>query len=304
MPSSLLKLIRWPNLLIVFITQWLVWNELIGKSLAVHNLNSNLSFFQFLLLSLSTVLVAAAGYVINDIEDIKIDLINKPDKVIVGKYILTKQCKIIYHSLLAIGFLFAVYLAWQLDEIPYLFIYPLSAACLHFYATHFKKSTLWGNLIISLFVAAVPLIIFLADIEQFSYTTDTRLYHILYLYASLAFLANLAREIVKDMQDIKGDKIFGANTFPIRFGLVPSKYLIYLLLIIIFLILLYWTWILDNAQQTKISIAFGSIPLLVIVSALIVTLQSMNSKEEFGKWSLGIKLFLLFGLLFLYLQPL
>jgi len=301
---SLLKLIRWPNLLIVFITQIIVWFQLISKTLQDQNLTSNLSFTQILLLALSTMLIAAAGYVINDIEDIKIDLVNKPNKVIVGKHILTKTCTSFYYALLVCGFVIALGLAWQLNRLPYIFLYPLAAGLLHVYATHFKKTTLLGNILISLFVASVPLLVFLADANQFNLSQHQRLYFILSLYSSLAFLANLAREVVKDLQDMKGDRIFGAKTFPIRFGFSATKYLIYFILFLILIILVYWTFFFDASAQTAISIGAGSAPLLLIIIGLIIYLAKIKTAEEFGKWSLGIKLFMLFGLFFLYLQPL
>ena len=249
-------------------------------------------------------IVAAAGYVINDIEDVKIDLINKPEKVIVGKHILLKNCNSFYYILLGIGFLIAFSLAWQLDKLPYVLIYPISVFALHRYATHLKKTTLLGNILISLFVAAVPILVFLADADQITMPQNGRVYGILLLYATLAFLANLAREIVKDMQDQKGDKIFGANTFPIRYGFKATKYLIHLILVLIVLILALWSFLYDADHQTYLSIGLGSLPLLLIAIGLMVYLTKIESASEFGKWSLGIKIFMLFGLIFLYLQPL
>jgi len=301
---SLLKLIRWRNLVIVFITQSIVWFHLTSKTLSYQNLTSNLSLLQFILLSLCTVLVAAAGYIINDIEDIKIDLINKPEKVIVGKYIMEKTCYSIYYLMLGIGFAIALVLAWQLDSLPYVLLYPLSSGALHAYATHLKKTTLLGNILVSLFVAAVPMLVYLADADQISMAQNTRVYSILALYSTLAFLANLAREVVKDMQDLKGDKVFGAHTFPIRYGFTNTKYLIHLILMIILLILGYWSFVYDAHFQNAISIGFGSIPLMLIALGLMIYLASLKTATEFGKWSLGIKIFMLFGLIFLYLQPL
>ncbi len=304
MLKRLFILIRWPNLLIVCITQIIVWFQLIGKTLHYQNLTSNLSLFQFILVSLCTMIVAAAGYVINDIEDIKIDLINKPEKVIVGKHILVKTCYSFYYLLLVIGLLIALVLAWQLDKLPYVLLYPISAGALHVYATHLKKTSLLGNILISFFVAAVPILVFLADADQIPFSQNTRLYSILILYSTLAFLANLAREIVKDMQDQKGDKVFGAKTFPIRYGFTSTKYLIHFILTTILIVLGYWSFIYDSHFQNSFSIGLGSLPLTLIAISLMIYLTKMESPVEFGKWSLGIKLFMLFGLIFLYLQPL
>jgi len=304
MIRNFIKLVRWPNLLIVFVTQCVVWFHLVNNALELKNLTSNLNLFQFLLLSLCTMIVAAAGYIINDIKDVKIDLINKPDKVIVGKFISVKTCYLFYYLLLGLGLLLAIALGWKLNKLPFVILFPMAAGCLHAYATTFKKSNLIGNILISCFVAAVPIIIFLADAEYFSFADDTRLYYILLLYALLAFLANLAREIVKDMQDVKGDKSFKASTFPIRFGFQKTRYLIYSILSSLLFILGYWTFIYDFTNQSNLSIGLGTIPLLTIALALMISLSSFNTPDDLGKWSLGIKLFMLFGLIFLYLQPL
>lgn len=301
---NLIKLVRWPNLFIVFITQCVVWFHLVSYALTNQNLTSNLNTFQFIILSFTTIIVAAAGYVINDIKDVKIDLINKPDKVIVGKIIAINTSYFFYYTLLSLGLTLAIFLGFQLNKIPFVILFPIAAGCLHTYATVFKKSNLIGNILVSIFVASVPLIIFLADADQFSLARDTRLYNILLLYSVLAFLANLAREIVKDMQDIKGDKAFRAETFPIRYGFQTTKYLIYAILIILVLILVAWTFIYDFSNQSNLSIGLGTLPLIIIASYLIISLSRFNTPNELGKWSLGIKLFMLFGLIFLYLQPL
>lgn len=298
-----IKLVRWPNLLIVFLTQWIVWSQLMCKSLRQLGIASNLSFFQFCLLSFSTMLVAAAGYVINDIEDVKIDLINKPDKVVVGTRLTAGLCYTFYYCLLLIGFTIALFLAWQLDKFPFVMLYPLFAVLLHLYATHLKQTPLLGNILISLFVAAVPMLIFLADASELFIYANERVLHILLLYGSLAFLANLAREVIKDMQDVKGDRAYGAKTFPILFGLKNSKYLVMFSLLTIIAILMYWTFVWDIDQQSRWSIGAGTVPLLLICFGLITQLPKLESAAEFGRWSLGIKIFMLFGLLFLYLQP-
>lgn len=303
MLQSLFSLIRWPNLLIVFITQFIVWYQLVGQTLHQHNLTSNLTFIQFSFLSLATILVAASGNVINDIQDVKIDLINKPQKVIVGKLILTKTCYTFYYGLLGSGFVIAIFLGWQLDMLLYVLMYPFFAGCLYFYATHLKMINLIGNVLISLFVAAVPLIIFLADANQILDFLSSRIFCIILLYAVLAFLSNLSRELIKDMQDLKGDKAFGATTFPITFGLKNTKHLICLILIGILIILIYWTFFYDIQNQHSTSIYLGTLPLVLILMLLLISLFGANDSREYGRWSLGIKLFMLFGLLFLYLQP-
>ncbi len=298
----MIKLIRWPNLIIVFITQWIVWTFLIKGALTQNGIDSNLSIDQFILLSVCTMLVAAAGYVINDIEDVKIDLINKPNKVIVGKYLTKQFCTTYYYTLLTVGLIIAVYLGWSWNKLSYVVLYPLFSGLLYYYAVALKKSFLLGNVLISLFVAFVPILIFLAEYEGVVQLNDQRLMNILILYGALAFLSNFIRELVKDIQDIKGDKAFGANTFPIRYGHRSGKILLSLILVILMSLILIWTFILDKENQSNLSMALGTSPLLLISLALLSTLPKLESPKQFGNWGNGIKIFMLFGLVFLYLQ--
>ena len=298
----ILKLIRWPNLLIIFITQWIVWSNLIGYSLSQHSISHNLNLVHFVLLSLCTMLVAAAGYIINDIKDVKIDLINKPHKVIVGKDLTSQFCSSLYYSTLGIGLLITIYLGWSLDKVPYILLFPIFTGLLHIYATHLKKSLLLGNFLISLFVASVPVLIFLAEYENVIRIGDIRILHILSLYCLLAFLANFLREIVKDIQDLKGDKAFGANTFPILFGKRKSKFVLTIILLLLLSSILIWTLFFDKMNQNTMSIVLGTAPLVLIASILLLSLPKLETAVHFGNWSNGIKLFMLFGLVFLYLQ--
>ncbi len=298
----IIKLIRWPNLLIVALTQWIVWQHLIGHYYTQYSITHQLQAFHFILVTLSTILVAAGGYIINDIEDIKIDLINKPHKVIVGKHLTVQFCKTLYYSILAVGFLISVYLGFSLDKLPYVVLFPIFAGLLYLYATHLKKTLLLGNILISLFVASVPVLIFLAEYENTLLINDPRLLHILILYCALAFLANLVREIVKDIQDLKGDKAYGAKTFPILFDTKISKFLLAMILITLLSLVLYWAFSFDTTNQTYMKLGVGTIPLVIVAVLLLISLPSLQSAKQYGKWSNGIKLFMLFGLVFLYLQ--
>jgi 4-hydroxybenzoate polyprenyltransferase len=173
---------------------------------------------------------------------------------------------------------------------------------LHTYATHLKKTLLLGNILISLFVASVPVLIYLAEYENINSLNEPRLIQILILYCALAFLANLMREIVKDIQDVKGDKAYGAKTFPILFGHRKSKILLASILILLLSLILYWAFYFDASNQNFIRKGVGTIPLAIVAAILLISLPNLESAKHYGNWSNGIKLFMLFGLVFLYLQ--
>ena len=152
-----LRLIRWKNLLIVFFTQLLVWYCLIHLS---DDFWGWLTFFDFLPLGASTALIAAAGYIINDYFDIKIDVINRPDKVVIEKRIPLRAA-IIAHSLLnAFAIALVLPLAWKHHHPEWLLLQVAGhhTAVVLFY-THFKRQLLTGNLLVSLLAALTVLVL-------------------------------------------------------------------------------------------------------------------------------------------------
>lgn len=164
---------------------------------------------RFWLLLVSTTAIAAAGYIINDYYDVKIDLINKPERVVVGKKI-TRRYAILFHTLLnvfaiAVGFV----LSWTIGIIHF-----GSAFLLWLYSNLLKRKPLIGNLTVA---ALTGLCVELVNIF---YQTD---HHLVTIYAIFACFMTLVREIVKDMEDWKGDSTFGCKTLPILWGLRKTK---------------------------------------------------------------------------------
>lgn len=223
MLSPSLRAIRPLNLAFIAGTQYLFMYCLVNPILIRAQLSPLLDFPLFTVLVLSTVLIAAAGYIINDYFDVKTDLINKPEKVVVGRHLSRRQA-IALHVLLntmgvALGFILALNVGrWWLGG-----IHVLTAASLWFYSTYFKRRILSGNLIVSALTAAVPIVVLLYQSPGFqSRWLDALLFYTL-LYAVFAFLVSMMREIIKDMQDMQGDLSAKCCTLPIAVGLKASK---------------------------------------------------------------------------------
>ena len=209
---AFLKLIRSVNLIILGFTQYMCRYFIIGKG--EDSFTTILLDWRFFLLVASTVLVAAAGYIINDYYDIKIDLINKPKRVVLGK-ILHRRIALVSHTILnMIACLFAIFLGRDI-----FIIILLTTLLMWFYANQLKRFALLGNLLISLLTGIavyLPALLY-APSQQ-----------VLVLYAFFAFFISLIREIIKDMEDMKGDEEFGCRTLPIIWGLRKTKRFIYL----------------------------------------------------------------------------
>jgi|TARA_R110000737_G_scaffold193924_1_gene215179 4-hydroxybenzoate polyprenyltransferase len=239
-----LRLIRWVNLLIIAATMYsirlflLTYEKLFPNELKEPLLGRDGESFDFFLLVLSTIMIAAAGNVINDYFDMRADRINKPNRVIVGKTI-KRRWAIIIHSALNVGaFAIAIYLGVRNHTFWYLFIHLITMNSLWFYSLFLKKQPLIGNFLIAGLTAMVPILcgihfyvqqsLIWTQVESqtaFSYWFQALIEdgHFIILLAFFAFVNNFAREIIKDMEDIDGDKKVGAKTLPIVSGMRSAK---------------------------------------------------------------------------------
>jgi 4-hydroxybenzoate polyprenyltransferase len=225
------RLIRWPNLLFIALTQCLFYYCILLPSF--YNANppreNILKPFEFSLLCFSSVLIAAAGYIINDYFDLHIDRVNKPEKIVVEK-IIKRRWAIIWHWILSmLGVMIGFYLSWKLRNI---FIGPSNLACvllLWFYSTTFKKKLLLGNILISFLTAWVILVLYLCEFRLHRFVNPefhavlSRVYKFAILYGSFAFIISLVREVVKDMEDLEGDSRYGRRTMPVVWGINASR---------------------------------------------------------------------------------
>ncbi|WP_242926555.1 geranylgeranylglycerol-phosphate geranylgeranyltransferase [Pontibacter vulgaris] len=207
--KDFLSLVRFPNLLLIVMCQALVQACLLAAgiewAMVLHP--------EFALLTFSTVCVAAAGYIINDYYDIKIDAINKPHKMVVGKSIRRRRAMFAH---LFLSFLGVSIGAWL--YLPIGLINLGAVLLLWGYSAQLKKMLLVGNIAIALLSASMLLVVAVYDDKLNKITIG---------YAVFAFLISLIREIIKDMEDVKGDASFNCRTLPIVAGLRTTKYVLY-----------------------------------------------------------------------------
>jgi len=265
-----LRLTRFWNLAIVAITQFCTGVFLLDASLWQD--------MRLWLLMVSTTAIAAAGYIINDYYDIKIDLINKPERVVVGKSI-TRRYALFFHSVLnffAIGV--GGFLHWRVGVIHF-----FCAFLLWWYSNQLKRKPFVGNLSVALLTAlTVELIAIFYQASQ----------PLITVYAAFAFFMTLVREIVKDMEDWRGDATFGCQTLPILWGLRKTRNLIYVLLALFFISVVSLNLI-YAALPTPYFIFFISTPLVV----LAYRLARADTVAQFRQLSLLCKIIMLLGIL-------
>ena len=211
---TLIKSIRLVNLLMIALVQWIV------SAYFVHAFQ--LSFY--LLVTTSTICVAAAAYLLNDIADIEIDTINDKLKLI-NENNKSYWLKVVV-SLNLLGLILGFLACYQSQTSLFIF-FIIAVVLLSIYAYYFSKYKPIGNLVISFLIALSILLCFYLEVNHDSF--DRAYYNIseiqVNLYAACAFLLNWLREIVKDIEDIEGDLAVGRVSIPILFGLKVSKFL-------------------------------------------------------------------------------
>ncbi|PSR14879.1 MAG: hypothetical protein DA408_05435 [Bacteroidetes bacterium] len=297
-----LRLIRFPNLLVVALTQWLVASHILGMAFQQAGLASTLASFELWLLIGATVSLTAAGYAYNDLLDYPIDMINRSDKVIVGKQISTSSVCWIIAVLTFTGFFSSLMLAFLQKEVSWLWLYPLFACLLAWYPRFFKTRPFAGNLLIAGCCAGVTGLVWLAERRVWQLLPDpflAQVTYILVLFMVYAFLATWIREIIKDLEDRKGDQELGRQTLPVYWGVGGAKIVAWVLSLVLGLFLC--SGILQlSAMNYQLPIAVLSFCLLVWLVILSRQLQQSNSPQMYHTISTQWKFFLLGGLLLLF----
>lgn len=281
--AAFLRLIRWPNLVFIVITQclfeWAIYGRVYPTTGAAFFSNS------FIQLLLASVLIAAAGYIINDYFDQNIDQINKPEKMVVN-VIINRRWVIFWHMTLSLAGLFFTALALPIQQYWHLVLGNLAAILLLWlYSTNFKKQLLIGNVLISLLTAWVILILFFSKyplVMQEMLGLDhakVRFFRLTVLYAAFAFIISLVREVVKDMEDVEGDQKYGCKTMPIVWGIRATKVFVAVWLVVLIaalLILQFYVLGLGWWHSALYCLLFIIVPLVVIAQKLFKAHTSVN----------------------------
>ena len=258
-----------------------------------------LTDFNYILLVIATVSIAAGGYVINNIMDQDTDEIAKPQNRVVGVTISETVAYNWYIGLTIVGVGIGFYLSNVIYKPTFASMFILVATLLYMYATSFKQIPVLGNVVVALMLSTSIIIIGLFDILP-AIDIDNRFrmkeaFDILMHYAIFAFIINLIREIVKDMEDMDGDYQSGINTLPIAIGVQKTKIIVGVLTVISIGILAYY--VNSNLFELDYVVYYA---MIVIVGPLIyfgVKLLNAATKKEFHHLSLVLKIILFFGIL-------
>lgn len=298
-----IRLIRPLNVAVVALTMLLFRYCIIDvENYRMYDFLPYMNTLSFYILLVTTMLITAGGYVINDIYDVETDQINKPDKLIVGKHIEDKDAFNYYLILTGLGIIGSFALMYTTKQMKISMLPIIVAVLLYLYASTFKKMMLLGNVVVAM-CAALPIIllsIYELRINQFDtavivlFTQGIGLSAL--VYATFAFLTTLIREIIKDVEDMEGDDVIGARTFPIVAGINASKALIVLTQLITLTIILLITY---YFLVFKLSFAFYGIVLMMLLPLLVQIGLVIRAKtpEQFKWASLTGKIHMVTGVL-------
>lgn len=309
---NVIKMIRWPNLLMVPLTMCLMRYCIVQPMLDYQfspqlgeQITFQLSTGYFIVLVLINMFLGAAGYIINDYFDRHIDRINRPAEVIVGR-VVPRRAAMVWHIIFdVIALALAAIFAHHLQKPAIFLLYAMIAGVFWLYSTTYKRQLLIGNFVVAIGTATIPL-----QVGLFEYLTLTRTYGfemllkdltfapIMYWtvgFAFFAFIINLIREIVKDMEDLEGDNSGGCTTLPIAYGMRVSKIVVVCLSImsIIALFLCYYFFLHEPLSFLYISI-FIIVPIIIVC---ILTIRATEVKH-YHRISTIIKIIMLFGVLY------
>lgn len=295
-----LKWLRWPNLVIVFLTMAFIRYGLLGSWFLMKGLAFSLSNSDFLLLCLLTMLVTFGGYVINDIYDEETDRKNKPDKMAIGNLISRGMAKSIYLLVTLFGLAICLYLGYAHDKLQWTWIYPMAVGLLWWYSKTLKGTVLWGNFLVSVFCAGVALLVPFTEKEQIQLLYDgSDLLRTLYFYAFFAGASNMLREIVKDAEDVEGDAATRKKTLAVVYGISASKKWTMLWAVVLLISMALYFSVADIPYKKVLVFAILTLPWLGIMSW---ELRKNTASIQWKKLSRLAKLLMVGGLLgFLFL---
>lgn len=299
---AFIKMIRLPNLFFILLTQVLFHEAIIRPVLDPIDIDPALKGINFFLLIVSSIFIAAAGYIINDYFDINIDQVNKPSGNVIDK-IVSRRWAMAWHFVLSgFGILLSGFIAWRTG---YWYIVLGNFLCVFLlfgYSVSLKRKLLSGNIVISLLTAWVILIISFSELRisasSMGEITEAlnKITRIGFLYAAFAFISSLIREAVKDIEDMPGDEKYGCRTMPIVWGINATKVYIAVWLVVILALLVVlqvyvfrfgWWW----------ATIYSFIAIIIPFAYILLKLFKARVTEDYHKLSNWTKLAMLTGIL-------
>jgi 4-hydroxybenzoate polyprenyltransferase len=301
-----LRIVRIQNLLFIMLIQYAISQFVINPLLLAYGFKIVPGIFPLILLILATVFIAAGGYVLNDYFDQKIDVINKPDRVIVGREISRRQAMLLHQLLTATGVLSGLWLSFVIKSTTMAFIMIVVPGLLWFYSATYKRQLIIGNVVVA-FVASLSVLLVgytevaLLQLHFSDLVFNTMLPREIYGwtagFAVFAFLLTWIREIIKDMEDEPGDRELECRTMPIVWGRMKTLLFLALLIILTATLLLFANHHFIQFE-TSLSIRYFFSGIFLPLIILLILLFRARKPEDYRAASGLAKFIMLAGVLY------
>ncbi|WP_235296033.1 geranylgeranylglycerol-phosphate geranylgeranyltransferase [Portibacter marinus] len=302
-----MSILRPANLLIIGITMMIFWFFMVSPALIENGVDPSLNTFLFTLLMIMVMMIAGAGYAINDIFDMRADAVNRPAKSL-GRKISVKTARNLYLVLNLLAFISATYIFYRTWNFNVLAICAGCILVLWLYSRVLKSTVLMGNVIVSLLIGGVPFIFIfieqhsLTQLQQSAPSVHQALYIDTFGFAIFAFMANLIREIVKDCEDFEGDLRTGTITIATVLGFKKADYFS-IALNIILLILSYIYFRVNRLGHNPIEqITFPLLIWLPLVILAYYLITKERNKRKYTMASRFIKGIMVLGLIYILIH--
>jgi len=302
-----LHLIRYKNLLFIAALQYLMRFAIIEPIMRVFAIPVATNNLHFSLLVIATIFIAAAGYVINDYFDTRIDAINRPDKVIVGVSVSKEQAMLMHQILTGIGVAAGLWVAYAAHSLTVGLIMVMIPGLLWFYSASYKRQFLIGNIIVALTAAFVPLVVIQTESaflqkEYGELILQTpvlpQLYGWVCGFALFAFFITWIREVIKDMEDEEGDREMESRTLPIKWGMKYAKLFLYGLIAITLGLLAYARFGLIHFPNDTLTTRYLIFGLFLPFAYLVYLIVKAKTPEDFHQASTFTKFIMIIGVLY------
>lgn len=296
--TAFFRLVRWPNLVFIIITQSLFYYCFCKAQTPARGSTNVL----FALLVFSSVTIAAGGYIINDYFDMQIDAVNRPQEMIIDRFI-KRRSAILWHWILsAAGMLCSFYVSYRTG------IWLIAAAnflcimSLWIYSVALKRKLLAGNIAVAALTAWVILVVYFfsgAGLVHFNNDpniAERRLFKFTLLYAGFAFMMTIIREVIKDIEDADGDRQYRCRTMPIVWGVPAAKVFTGVWMVVsigALLALMVYSMLSSNFLTAIYDLLFVVVPLVVVLRKL----YAASIPADYHRLSNLMKLVMLFGIL-------
>lgn len=292
---------RYPNLIMLALFQAVIWFYLLEQ----YQVSKTLSDFYFILNILATVFIAAAGNIINDMYDLKTDQINKPHKIWIPNFLSFKKAWLLYFVLNSMGLIAGFWVSWQSNNIWFWGLYLIPVFLLFLYAIRLKKVIYINNMLVagliaySLFLAFELAFLGGNSIHYYKGNYGFSLLETIRFILLFAFLLNWIREIVKDAEDVIGDRANGVNSLPSKYGLEYTKN--GLKLITFFLLGILLSIAISNRIDQKIFVLYLILAVGMSLMIFVKQLKFAHQPKDYHKISILLKIVMLIGFFSVFL---